>query len=45
LSGVKKAADEDVGVIINNEPFLSDVRALVDNYGALFQGLVIETDL
>ena len=44
-SGVKKAADEDVGVIINNQPFLSDIRALVDNYGPLYPGMIIETDL
>ena len=44
-SGVKKAADEEDGDIINNQPFLSDIRALVDNYGPLYQGMIIETDL
>ena len=43
-SGVKKAADEDV-IFNNNQPFLSDIRALVDNYGPLYQGMIIETDL
>ena len=44
-SGVKKAADEEDGDIINNQPFQSDIRALVDNYGPLYQGMIIETDL
>ena len=44
-SGVKKAADEEDGDIINNQPFLSDIRALVDNYGPLYKGMIIETDL
>ena len=44
-SGVKKAADEEDGVIFNNQPFLSDIRALVDNYGPLYPGMIIETDL
>ena len=44
-SGVKKAADEEDGDIINNQPFLSDIRALVDHYGPLYQGMIIETDL
>jgi hypothetical protein len=43
-SGVKKAADEEDGDIINNQP-LSDLRALVENYGPLYQGMIIETDL
>ena len=42
-SGVKKAA-EDV-IANNNQPFLSDIRALVDHYGPLYQGMIIETDL
>ena len=44
-SGVKKAADEDVDVIINNQPFQSDIRSLVDHFGALYQGMIIEIDL
>ena len=43
-SGVKKAADDEDGDIINNQP-LSDLRALVDHYGPLYQGMKIETDL
>ena len=42
-SGVKKAA-EDI-VVNNDQPFLSDIRALVDYFGPLYQGMVIETDL
>lgn len=42
-SGVKKAA-EDV-MVVNDQPFLSDIRALVDHFGPLYQGMVIETDL
>lgn len=44
-SGVKKAAIEDVVIDNNNQPFLSDIRALVDRFGALYQGMVVETDL
>jgi hypothetical protein len=45
LSGVKKAA-EDI-VINNDQPFLSDIRALVDDdhFGPLYQGMIIEIDL
>ena len=40
-SGVKKVAIQND----DDEPFQSDINALVENYGALFQGMVIEIDL
>ena len=39
-----KAAKEDV-IVNNDQPFLSDIRALVDRFGCLYPGMVIETDL
>ena len=45
MSGVKKAAEEDV-VVHNDKPFLSDdVRSLEEKFGCLYPGMVIETNL
>ena len=41
-SGVKKAA---IDIVDNTQPFQSDIRNLVDRFGALQDGKVIEVGL
>lgn len=45
-SGVKKAAIEEIGTkVADDQRFLGDIRNLVDHFGVLYQGMVIEVSL
>ena len=41
-SGVKKAAED---IVDNTQPFQSDLRSLVDHFGALQDGKIVEVSL